>query len=258
MSVAFRPSTRPVTSYDQIIDRIDGVIADSRRNASRVGYFAGLYRKVALAFKAGIEGGTFQRPDLIGRLDVIFFNRYLDALDRFERGLAVPGPWRVALQSAAASQPTVLQHLLLGCNAHMNFDLALSVAESCPIDQLPALEPDFTTMNRVLSGLLDDVRGDLERVWPGLGLLDRIAGEAEDRIIGFSMEKARAFGWALAGELARAGEAERRSRVAAAEVVAVTLGTMLARPPAPLDATLAIVRAGERGSVAEIIDVLAA
>lgn len=258
MSAPFRTSTRPVTSYTQILGRIDDVIAESRRLDSRVGYFAGLYRKVAVAFAAGIEARTFRRPDLIERLDVAFFNRYLDALARFGQGRAVPGPWRVALAAAAAPQPTVLQHLLLGCNAHMNFDLALSVAESCPADQLPALEPDFATMNRVLSGLLADVRGDLERVWPGLGLLDRVAGEAEDRIIGFSMEKARAFGWALACDLARAGEAERRARVAAAEAVAVGLGTMLASPPPPLDATLAIVRAGERGSVAEIIDVLAA
>ncbi len=60
-------------------------------------------------------------PDKVERWDVAFAGLYLDALEAALAGRRPPGPWEVAFGAPAELPP--VRHVLLGMNAHINYDL---------------------------------------------------------------------------------------------------------------------------------------
>ena len=61
--------------------------------------------------------------------DQDFAQRYFDAFDAHHAGGAAPEPWQKAFDHAASGRSTVTEDLLLGMNAHVNYDLAFSAYE---------------------------------------------------------------------------------------------------------------------------------
>src|SRR3712207_8653052 len=52
------------------------------------------------------------------------------------------------------SGPLVVQHLILGMNAHINLDLGVAAATVAPTpEELQSLKPDFMTINALLGRL---------------------------------------------------------------------------------------------------------
>jgi len=90
----------------------------------RTGYFAALYYKVTSRVKDGIAKNEFEDGPRMEKLDVSF----CQPLSRRAGAMAKEySPYRfmeVALDSTKRSSILVLQHLLLGVNAHINLDLA--------------------------------------------------------------------------------------------------------------------------------------
>lgn len=58
--------------------------------------------------------------------DEEFASRYFAAFDAHHAGGTAPEPWRKAFDHAASGRSTVTEDLLLGMNAHVNYDLAFS------------------------------------------------------------------------------------------------------------------------------------
>jgi Family of unknown function (DUF5995) len=94
--------------------------------------FLDTYRRTTTAVAAAIDGAAiagaeiesaaFEDPDWVQRWDVVFADLYLRALDAdLAGGQAVPRPWRLAFDAPASLPP--LRHVLLGINAHINYDL---------------------------------------------------------------------------------------------------------------------------------------
>src|SRR5580658_8512236 len=84
-------------------------------------YFHATYQRTTVAVAAELERGGFIDPDWVERWDVVFADLYLDALAEALAGRRPPWPWDIAF-SAPASLPA-LRHVLLGMNAHINYDL---------------------------------------------------------------------------------------------------------------------------------------
>lgn len=84
--------------------------------------FLETYRRTTLAVGKAIHDGQFEDPAWVERWDVAFADLYLAALDRDLAGRGdVPRPWRLAFDAPVALPP--LRHVLLGINAHINYDL---------------------------------------------------------------------------------------------------------------------------------------
>jgi hypothetical protein len=69
-----------LTTIDEVISAMDGIIQRAWDEKSRTGYFAALYRRVTRAVRDGVSRGRFQNGPLMEQLDVVFASRYLDAL----------------------------------------------------------------------------------------------------------------------------------------------------------------------------------
>lgn len=232
------------------------MIDGARRAGSRAGYFPALYRKVTVSVQEGIAAGRFEDGERMEHLDVVFANRYLAAVAAIERGEEPTGSWRIAFDACRRWWPIVLQHLLLGMNAHIHLDLGIAAARTAPGDEISGLETDFNRINEVLAELIDGVKEELSTVWPRLRRLDRLAGSAEDRIINFSISEARDCAWKLARRLAPLSREEQAAEIAAADRRAARLGVLIWKPGPVARTTLGLIRLGERGSVPEIIDLL--
>ncbi len=155
---------------DRLQDRIDVLPAelDHRR------IFIQTYQRTTRAVGAAVEAGFFEDPDWVVRWDVAFADLFLVAHDHDRLAAAgrpappVPRPWRLAF--AASEELPTLAHLLLGMNAHINYDLPQALLQVIS-------EQDFTD-----PGVLERRRRDHERI--DSILTTRVA--AEDREIGGS------------------------------------------------------------------------
>jgi hypothetical protein len=243
-------------TIDEVIARLDRIIAVARSRGSRDGYFAALYKRVTIGVRDGIARGEFQDGARMARLDVSFANRYLDAHARREAGLPTTQCWQTAFDAAASWRPIVLQHLLLGINAHINLDLGIAAARTAPGAELPALRSDFERINTILAELTTSVRRELEQIWPLLRWVDALANPEEDAVIGFSMRVARDCAWSFAERLAPLGLPQQEALIADTDCSVSALGHLIRDPGLWLRTELLLVRLGERGGVAHIIDVL--
>lgn len=192
-------------TIDEVIVRLDEIVRESARTGSRFGYFAALYNRVTMAVRDGIRAGAFDDNPRMERLDVIFANRYLAAWDAWQAGEAPSRSWQVAFEAASRADLSVLQHLFMGMNAHINLDLGIAAAAVSPGDAIGGLQRDFNRINDVLGSLLPVVEGQLREMSPLLDTLTTVADRMDnidDRIGNFSMEKARDGAWRFATRLA--------------------------------------------------------
>ena len=96
--------------------RLDAT-GDARR------HWHGVYRRGTVAVRDEIERGGFLDPRWLERWDLAFADFYLEAMERWDRGQLPSGPWRVAFEATRDAAIPPLRHVLLGLNAHVNFDL---------------------------------------------------------------------------------------------------------------------------------------
>jgi len=201
-------------TIDEVVDALGDVVDDARRTGDRRGLFAALYRRTTVAVRDGVRGGRFDDPGRMERLDVVFAHRYFGACADHEAGREPSPPWRYAFARATEEEHVVLQHLLLGVNAHIALDLAIAACETCPADDLGSLQRDFFEINGILAEIVDEVQDDLNAVSPALALLDRLGGPADERLAAAFLARARAGAWRKALTFAPLAPSERQARIA--------------------------------------------
>ncbi len=243
-------------TIEEVVDRLSQIIKQAQTEHSPLGYFAALYRKVTRQIKADIDANRFTDNTLMERFDVIFANRYLAAYDALRAGQAPTQSWAFSFRVAEQWWPIVLQHLLLGINAHINLDLGIAAARTAPGDQLIGLKDDFDRINTVLAGLVGDVQNELAQVWPLLRLMNRHLGSVETALINCSMEKARDAAWDVAQQLAPLTLGEQEREIARLDADVAAFAHFVRYPTFFGRWITRLVRLGERGRVASRIAIL--
>lgn len=218
-------------TIDEVIEQLDEIIAWSIAEKSRLGYFAALYRKVTVKVREGIFTDEFENGTRMEHLDVVFANRYLEALAAYLKGRPASKSWELAFEQAGRKQPIILQHLLLGMNAHINLDLGIAAAQVCPGEEIKFLYGDFMRINTILSSLVDEVAAEVSELSPWIGLLDRIDPRVADAVVNFSMQKARDEAWEFAQHLAPLEAEEQVAAIREKDRVITELGQIVVRPP---------------------------
>ena len=246
----------PAQTIDEVIEQLTAIVEWSKDNDSRMGYFAALYRKVTIQVKQGIIDGYFADGPRMERLDVIFANRYIYALYQYQTGMAPTESWQRTFAASKRWWPIVLQHLLMGMNAHINLDLGIAAAETMPSGQLSDLQGDFNKINEVLASLVNGVLNELSAIWPIFGLLNRYLGSVEKSIINFSMEKARDAAWSFAEELSPLPADQRESAIAEKDACFAEFSNVILHPGLTGSLITKIIRIGERGTIAQRIELL--
>lgn len=138
--------------------------------------FLGTYQRTTLAVGTAVDHGDFEDPDWVERWDVAFAELYLAALDAHLSGGSPSRPWRLAFD-APAGLPA-LRYVLLGINAHVNYDLPQALLAVIDDDDFadPALmasrRRDHERIDGVLAGRV--AAEDAELSAQGKSLTDRL------------------------------------------------------------------------------------
>lgn len=245
-------------SYDATISALEAIVERCRREQDRAGYFAAMYLAVTHTVRQRAAEGRFIDPARMERFVCRFAARYLDAHDAWRDGGATTGCWSLAFETSRRTRPVVLQHLLLGMNAHINLDLGVVAAGLAEPGALDAVRADFEAVNDVLGDLVDACQGAVGEVSPWIGLCDRIGGPADETAVHFSLIAARRQAWSAAVRLEPLDGAALDEAVADLDRIATGIGRRVARPGWWASALLLAVRARERARPADVIERLTA
>jgi hypothetical protein len=119
--------------------------------------FLATYLRTTEAVADAIDAGLFEDPAWVERWDLAFAGLYLDALDAYLSEDRRPSrPWRLAFGAPPGLPP--LANVLLGVNAHINYDLpqallaVISDAEFSDPSLLARRRRDHEQIDGILSG----------------------------------------------------------------------------------------------------------
>ena len=110
-----------VNGIPAVLARMDALLAAMPSDLTTQRTFLSTYRRTTIAVGKQVEEGRFEDPGWVNRWDVAFADLYVSALEAHLSGGHVSRPWRQAF--AAPADLPVLRLLLLGINAHINYDL---------------------------------------------------------------------------------------------------------------------------------------
>ncbi|HVT59542.1 MAG TPA: DUF5995 family protein [Thermoanaerobaculia bacterium] len=181
----------------------------------------------------------------------------LSATASYQAGKPPSASWQVAFQAAQSADPIILQHLLLGMNAHINLDLGIAAAQTSPGTQLPALHDDFFKINALLASLVSTVVEELKQVSPLLGLIEDVLGKADDTIANFGLTTARDWAWTFAETLAPLTPANQQPKIAITDKLVAGFGQSIWHPDPVLTSLYKVIRSRETASVGQVIAMLA-
>lgn len=243
----------PIHTIDEVLAALDHIIQESKDDQSPLGYFAALYRKVTQKVKDGIAEGFFEDGPRMEKLDVIFASRYIDAYNEYQSGEKPTISWIKAFDLSKKYWPIVLQHLLIGMNAHINLDLGIAAAEVMKGKNIEDLKGDFDKINEVLASLVGDVEKDLSQIWPTLSKILKWTGKFDTFLINFSMELARDGAWNFAVKFANTPEDQKADLIKTRDQSVSDIGKLVINPGWIVSLVFKIIRLGEKGTVGDKI-----
>jgi hypothetical protein len=248
------------TDINDVLAKLETIIDAYRARRSRLAFFPAVYRATTARVKAGIAAGQFADGARMNRLATTFANRYLAALDASAAGTA-PGParaWQVAFDAAARPHTMILQHVLVGMNAHINFDLPLAVIATANGGRLADIQTDFQEINRILAALLDPVQEVIDRFSPLLNILDRVGGRSDEQLVTFSINTARDEAWHEATRLADEPAEQRARSIVSLDRRVALLAQGIIVPDGALGLASSLIARTELDDIAVITDGLLA
>ena len=224
-----------------LVARMEAMLAPLEARGDPRRFFHGTYLRTTRAVGAELAAGGFLDAAWVERWDVAFAQLYLDALEADQRGEVPSGPWRVAFAAADEGGRSLppLRHVLLGMNAHINYDLPqalLAVIDDREF-QDPALlarrAADHRHIDTVLAARVGAEDTELDAVSGSRSLLDRVLTPANRLGTKRFLEESRTKVWANARALAlarREGQAAYRLLLAELERLAALRVADLTEP----------------------------
>ena len=163
---------------DELIGRMAALLEPLKAAGDQRQYFHATYQRTTVAVAEELKRGGFADPEWVERWDVVFADLYLDALGAALAGREPTRPWAIAF-GAPAGLPA-LRHVLLGMNAHINFDLPQALVAVITDEQFddPALlvrrEADHKAIDTVLASRVAAEDDELTAISGSGTLLDRL------------------------------------------------------------------------------------
>jgi Family of unknown function (DUF5995) len=110
-----------------LLRRMEGLLEPLEASGDPGRFFLATYLRTTRAVAEELGRGGFRDPEWVERWDVAFADLYLDAVTDAQAGGRPPAPWAVAFSAGERDGLPPLRHVLLGMNAHINYDLAQSL-----------------------------------------------------------------------------------------------------------------------------------
>jgi len=244
----------PAKTIDEVLLQLDEIIAQTIDEDSYLCAFVYVYRRTTFEIKKAIEAQQFEDPPRMEKMDVMFANLFIAAFNKYQRSTITAKSWRLAFNSSG-ERLAIVQHIMLSMNAHINYDLPVAAASVAKGKEIIQLKNDFMKINQILAGLTDVMQKGLGKVSIFMKLLDVFGFRSDEKIINFSIKKARDFAWLNAMELALLQGDVDNIRIEELDRRVVQIGNMIKNPPGKLlSFILKLISITERKNKKIIID----
>ena len=219
------------TGIGALLHRMEGLLAPLEATGDPARFFLATYLRTTRAVAGELAGGGFRDPEWVERWDVAFAGLYLDAVEAAQAGRRPPEPWAVAFGAGGRDDLPPLRHVLLGMNAHINFDLAqslLAVISEPEFDDpglLAARRADHEHIDQVLVARVGAEDTELEAAGGPRSRTDRLLQPLNRLATKRFLRESRAKVWAntrLLDTARRAGPDAYAARLAQLEQLAAT------------------------------------
>jgi len=222
---------------DELIARMEALLEPLEADRDQRRFFHATYQRTTIAVADELKRGGFADPEWVERWDVAFADLYLEALEASLADRRPSRPWEAAF-GAPAGLPA-LRHVLLGMNAHINYDLPQALLAVITDEQFddPALlarrEADHRAIDDVLASRVAAEDDELIKISGPPPLLDRLLRPFNQLGTQRFLREARAKVWANAIALNRArrqGPEAYAARLAQLEELSAAKVTALQAP----------------------------
>lgn len=172
-----------------VFQRMSALVDEWEAAHDRRAIFLGCYRLMTRNMLDAIETGQFHDGEWVSQLLAHFAGYYFDALARYERhDPHTPRVWQLAFDATRDEAVMTLQHLLLGVNAHINFDLIFALVDQLAPEwadlsaaQRAERHADHELVNRIIGETVDAVQDQvIERHSPWFDLVDKALGPVDE------------------------------------------------------------------------------
>ena len=163
----------------------------------------------------------FHDAGWVDRLLHRFAHYYFEALGKYDSMPSeIPSVWRIAFDVTAKPDTVALQRLFLGVNAHINYDLVLTLVDvledewaNLDADSRNIRYRDHSHVNAVIARSIDEVQDDiLEKETPALDIIDKGLGRLDEFLIARLITRWRDQVWKNAVRMMDAPSVRERTR----------------------------------------------
>jgi hypothetical protein len=172
-----------------VLDRMKSLLEGWEAIQDRRLVFLSCYKMMTQNILAAIEAEDFEDTTWVATLMANFAEYYFRALEAYESGQAnPPKAWRIAFTATQNPHTHVMQNMVLGMNAHINYDLVFALSDLLALEwgQLSAEQRkmryrDHCHVNDIIYHTIDAVQDQVvDRFDPELGLVDKVLGPIDE------------------------------------------------------------------------------
>lgn len=174
---------------DPLIQRMSSLITQWEQAHDRRSIFLSCYRLMTTNVLVAVDEHRFHDGQWVSRLLHHFAKYYFDALELFNLHSAdTPQVWRLVHRAARQKKVMTLQHLMLGVNAHINYDLVFTLYDllapewkTLSPEQRQQRLADHTLVNTIIGESIDAVQDQvIDQHSPWFKLVDKLLGPTDE------------------------------------------------------------------------------
>ncbi len=224
-------------SENKVIAKMKGQVDAWEQAADARAIFLRCYMMMTQNMLSAIEKREFHDPAWVEKLLNRFADYYFVALESFESDPGnAPPIWRLAYDFTFDPKSLALQKLLVGVNAHINYDLVLTLFDLLEQEWWDLTEDlrvrryqDHCLVNEVIGRTIDTVQDQiLERAQPSMDIIDKLFGPLDELLISRLISRWRENVWEAAIQLLSTSDpAERNEMIHAIEDRALAKANMI-------------------------------
>ena len=185
------------STIDEVIKKLDQIIEETISDNNYLGIFAYVYRRTTAKIQGSILEKRFEDNERMEKFDVVFANHYIEAYENYKLNQPISKSWMSAFEVKDQSF-TIIQHIMMGMNAHISFDLGVTAGEFSTEGNIDSLKNDFMLVNQILEEITNEMQARLSKVSRLMFLIDWVGKEKDEQFINFGIVKSRQFAWEFA------------------------------------------------------------
>ena len=212
----------PFDSVDRIKTNFQTLEHHFRDKTDRRAIFLSAYLRITMEIEKNLGTGRFHDDQWMEQYILAFANYYRQYLWNFENNEWIPKPWQIAFEAGKLGdyppsyskqpedgrpfkellptvswrRPLVVQELILGIHAHINYDLPMTLNKVGFDPDNEAHQHDHNEINLIIAEAVDAIQNFIiSHYSPVLSIVDNALGNLDEMITCWTFAKAREHAW---------------------------------------------------------------